>query len=173
MQHSGGLNGLLSGKISRGVSADLNLEGLVTGKKSMAQPDAIDVTKLHEAQLLERLGTADWVIALPEGLPDLTITPQWRHALQAHAGKQFVRWVTNGLDKLLTHDADPPWDHSGYLYRINADPLMLLVRHNSLSTWAKNEYTGQNRATFVCGMGLWWKSRLLKCWRMLTPIWFR
>lgn len=97
----------------------------------------VDVLNTPEDQLLEQLGKADWVITLPEGLPNLTITTQWRHALQAYAVKHFVRWVMEGIDRVLTHDYDPPWDCSGNLREIATDFLILLARHVSLSDWAK------------------------------------
>jgi hypothetical protein len=42
----------------------------------MSDSNGVDVTKIPENHLLEHLGKADWVIALPEGLPSLTITDQ-------------------------------------------------------------------------------------------------
>lgn len=122
----------------------------------MTQSDAVDVTRTREDQLLERLGKADWLIALPEELPDLIITTQWRHDLQAHAGRQFVRWVMDGIDRVLTHDYDPAWDHSGSLREIKTDPRMLLIRHELLSDWANNEFTGYSEATYDSGYGLHW-----------------
>jgi len=87
----------------------------------MTQSNAVDVTRIREDQRLEQLGKADWLIALPEELPDLVITAQWRHDLQAVAAKQFVRWVMDGINRVFTHDYDPPWDHSGSLRQIRTD----------------------------------------------------
>ncbi|MCI0708990.1 MAG: hypothetical protein L0154_02400 [Chloroflexi bacterium] len=122
----------------------------------MTSQNAIDVLKLHENQLLKELGTADWLVAVPDETPPITITAQWRHTMQDYAGKQFVRWVMEGVDHVHTNDYDPPWDHSGSLRRISTDPLILLARHHSLSEWAENEYTGHSDATFMSGMGLRW-----------------
>ena len=122
----------------------------------MTQPNAINVMKIDENQLLDRLGKADWVIALPENLPSLTITTEWRRALQAYAGKEFVRWVIKGTDHVLTYDYDPSWDHSGSLQSIETDPRLLLARHEMLSDWAKDEYTGQSKATYTSGYGRLW-----------------
>lgn len=122
----------------------------------MTQPNAIDVTKIRENQLLEHLGKTDWVIVLPEGLPHLIVMEEWRFGLQAYAGKLFARWVMDGVDRVFTHDYDPPWDHSGSLRSVITDSLTLLTRHASLSDWAENEYTGYSEATFESGIGLSW-----------------
>ena len=122
----------------------------------MDKPQAVDLLKTDEDEVLERLGRADWLIALPEDLPDLIITTQWRCDLQADCARRFVRWVMQGIDRVLTHDYDPPWDTSGSLRQIKTDPLMLLVRHKLLSDWAEHEYTGHSEATYMSGMGLMW-----------------
>lgn len=124
----------------------------------MTQPDPVNILKLNEDELLARLGQGDWLIALPDNLPPLTVTVQWRRDLQALAGKRFVRWVMAGIDHVFTHDGDPPWDSSGRLRQIAADPLTLLTRHETLAEWADHEYTGHSRATYVSGCGLGWNT---------------
>jgi hypothetical protein len=122
----------------------------------MMKTRTVNITKIHEDRLLEHLDKADWVITLPEGLPNLTFTTQWRRTLQEYSGKQFVRWVMEGIDRVFTNDYDPPWDHSGTLRNVKTDSMMLLVRHDLLSSWAKNEFTGQSEATYESGYGLQW-----------------
>jgi hypothetical protein len=116
----------------------------------------IDITKLAENQLLTVLGDGDWHLTLPTGDPDVIATAQWRQDLVEAACCWFVRWVMTGVDIEIIHDYDPPWDGSGSPRRQPADPMMLLIRHDSLDSWMTAEPTGQSRASYLSGMGLFW-----------------
>jgi hypothetical protein len=116
----------------------------------------IDVLELDEDGLLPTLGTGDWLIALPDNHPDLVIAYEWRRNLHNDAARKFVRWVMGGIAIDIRHHNDPSWDQSGEAYRESVDPLLLLTRHENLQQWLDNEYTGNSRASYVSGMGLFW-----------------
>lgn len=116
----------------------------------------IDIAKLAENQLLAALGDGDWHLTLPTGDPDVIVTTQWRQQLVVMTCDWFVRWVIKGIDIEITHDYDPPWDESGMAQQQPADPMLLLIRHDSLDSWMTAEYTGQSTASFMSGMGLFW-----------------
>ncbi len=122
------------------------------------QSDSIDITQIDEDDLLKQLGQGDWVIALPPNISDLTITVQGRQAWHEIAGKLFVYWVIQGIERRISHGFDPPWDSSGSIRQSKADPLMLLARYQTLRDWAENEYTGNSIATYISGMGLDWET---------------
>ena len=115
-----------------------------------------DIRKLKVEKLLEGLGVGDWIIPITDEIPDLEMTVQHREAYWEIAGKLFVRWVIKGIDRIHTHDDDPPWDHSGSIRNKQADPMILLTRHTSLKDWAETEYTGNSTASYESGYGLYW-----------------
>lgn len=118
----------------------------------------IEMANIPEDKLLEKLGEGDWSIALPDGYPDLIVSAAWRRQLCDDAACQFVRWVLDGVHVEIVHGYDPPWDCSGIAQHHQADPLMLLVRHETLDAWLNAEYTGNSQATFMSGMGLYWET---------------
>lgn len=118
----------------------------------------IDITKLAEHELLITLGDGDWDLILPTGTPDLTLSVEWREQFIDMASDWFVRWVLDGTAIEIVHDNDPPWDCSGSARAYAVDPLMLLVRHTTLGAWMTEEYTGQSKASYESGMGLFWEN---------------
>jgi hypothetical protein len=117
---------------------------------------SIDITRLSENELLPALGNADWIISLPTGYANLLISSAWREEIVAWAGTRFVRWVLSGVRPEITHDYDPPWDHSGQVRKRRADPLTLRILYSTLAEWLEEECTGQSRATYDSGYGLYW-----------------
>ncbi len=119
---------------------------------------AVEITKLNEDELLSALGDGDWVIAMPEGYPDLQLSTQWRDEVVTWAGTRFVRWVLSGSHIEIDYENDPPWDHSGNARHQNADPLLLRTLYDTLAAWLEDEYTGQWTATFESGYGKSWET---------------
>ena len=117
---------------------------------------AIDILNLSETDLLPTLGNGDWLIALPDNHPDMIIPAVLREQLANEAARQFVRWAIGGISVEINHHSDPPWDHSGHAYRHQTDPLVLMTRYKTLQEWLDEAYTGNSRASFVSGMGLFW-----------------
>jgi hypothetical protein len=117
---------------------------------------SVDIEKLAEADLLPTLGTGDWEIALPEKYNPLIVPVKWRLERCAEAADTFVRWVINGISISIVHDSDPPWDQSGESRSRRVDPDELLTRYDTFQEWMEDEYTGQSRASYMSGMGLFW-----------------
>jgi hypothetical protein len=125
-----------------------------------AQMMEIDITKLKlkDAELLRMLGDDAWVIKLPSSYPSVTIEAAWRERIRAEVAMKFVRWVIDGKFVEIDQDDDPPWDRSGSAKQYEADPLELLTHYDSLAAWLAEEYTGNSRATYEPGAGLYWET---------------
>lgn len=118
---------------------------------------SIDITsKKDEFELLRLLGEGDWQIKTNDDYPDLVVTMTWRQELHDWVAEHFVRWVLNGVSTGISHDNDPPWDNSGIVWKQQSDPDTLLDRYKTLAEWMEQEYTGNSRASYVSGMGLFW-----------------
>jgi len=117
---------------------------------------SVDIEKLSEDDLLPELGTANWDLLLPTKYNPLIVTVKWRQALCAEAADTFVRWVMGGTSISIVHDSDPPWDQSGEKQQKQVDPDELLTRYDTFQQWMDTEYTGQSRASYMSGMGLFW-----------------
>jgi hypothetical protein len=119
---------------------------------------SVDLLRIPEEDWLKALGEGDWLLTLPKDHPDLAVSAAWRRTLADDAACKFVRWVMAGVSVEIVRDDDPPWDCSGSARRYQADPLMLLSRHQTLEEWLTSEYTGNSRASYVSGMGLFWQT---------------
>ncbi len=117
---------------------------------------SIDIEDLSESELLPTLGSGDWEITLPPKYDDLIVSEAWREDLCAAAADTFIRWVLAGTSINIVHDYDPPWDQSGDKRPYRVDPAELLGRYETFKAWMDEEYTGESRASFVSGMGLFW-----------------
>jgi hypothetical protein len=116
----------------------------------------VDISNVPAEELLEVLGDGDWILTLPEDYPDIVITADMRQKLYEEVACTFVEWVMRGIEVVIEHHLDPEWDRSGSASRYNRDPLMLLIKYETIEEWLTEAYTGNSRATYISGYGLAW-----------------
>src|SRR5688572_26778959 len=116
----------------------------------------IDISKIPDNELLEVLGDGDWILTLPDEYPDVVISAAMRQALYDEVAQTFVEWVMRGIEVVIEHHLDPEWDRSGSASRYQRDPLLLLIKYETLEEWLTQAYTGNSQASYVSGCGLFW-----------------
>lgn len=119
---------------------------------------SVNIFKLEEEDMPKVLGEDDWHIFIADDKPDLIVTRQFRQKYLDDIAKCFVRWVKEAKDRVISHHNDPHYDSSGSIRTSEADPIMLLIRHETLEGWLKEEYTGYSQASYVSGSGLYWET---------------
>lgn len=118
---------------------------------------AIDITKISAEEALKQLGNDDWHIkhSLRDN-PEFMLSKTWRQSVLDSMASLFVRWVIAGRIFEIHHDNDPAWDRSGSSKQSTVDPLLLLVKHETIGEWMEEEYTGNSVASYTSRMGLFW-----------------
>jgi hypothetical protein len=116
----------------------------------------VDISNVPEEELLEVLGDGDWILTLPEGYPDVVITAAMRQTLYDEVARTFVEWTMRGIEVEIDHSFDPEWDRSGVALRRERDPLMLLIKYETIEEWLDKAYTGNSQASYMSGHGLYW-----------------
>ncbi len=66
----------------------------------------------------------------------------------------YSLWVIDSIDRDITYENDPPWDHSGSIISETSSEGALLEKYDTLGAWMDDAYTGQSDATFESGCGL-------------------
>ena len=118
---------------------------------------ALDVERIEPEEALKLLGDGDWHIKNDdENHPELVFNLQFRQTILDYAANLFVRWVIAGREVKIYHHNDPSWDSSGSARTHIVDPLILLVKYETMNDWMENASTGHSKASYVSGMGLFW-----------------
>jgi hypothetical protein len=116
----------------------------------------VDISNIPDEKLLEVLGDGDWVLSLPDEYPDVVITAAMRQKLYDEVARTFVEWAMRGIEVEIDHSFDPEWDRSGVALRRERDPLMLLIKYETIEEWLTKANTGNSQASYMSGHGLYW-----------------
>ncbi|MCG7337036.1 hypothetical protein MHZ95_17385 [Sporosarcina sp. ACRSM] len=65
--------------------------------------------------------------------------------------------LLTGQKRYLSHELDPPWDHSGHLFTKLGDARFTIEQYGKVGDFFE-EYTGNSIASFVSGCGLFYET---------------
>ena len=74
--------------------------------------------------------------------------------------------LLTGHQRYISHDFDPPWDSSGFLFSKSSDISFDISVYKKVEDFFVN-YTGNSKATYTPGCGLYHETYVNKLWPLL------